>query len=82
MWVVIAVYTNSWFNDSELSFAIGVSSSVPSGISFFSGIITPYINSKSSLAYAFGLGFIICILSLFCSFLLTIIDKKAEKNDL
>jgi hypothetical protein len=81
MFVTQAVFTTAWFQDSEISLAMGISASFPMLVSFSSGIIYPRIYKHHNLETAFFLGSVVCIFSLIVSMVLVVLDKRADAHD-
>jgi MFS family permease len=81
MFVTQAVFTTAWFQDSEISLAMGISASFPMLVSFSSGIIYPRIYKHHDLETAFFLGSVVCIFSLIVSMVLVVLDKRADAHD-
>lgn len=59
-----SVYVARWFRGSELSFGLGLTTTVLSAAYSLNSLITPIITHDSSLGYAMTFGWSICILAL------------------
>lgn len=70
-----------WFKGKEMAFAIGLQISISSMGSVINGIVVPQVYDHAGLGTALGVGFIICIFSLFNAFGMSILDKRAELKD-
>ena len=82
MYVGQSSIVSSWFINYELPLAISMISCIPLCGSFLNGAIVPSVFLKTnSFGYAFGVGFILCLFSLFVVAIMTMIDKKTEEYD-
>ena len=65
---------SEWFVQFELSFAMGVSASIPNLIGFLSAFVVDFYDEGGFLL-AFGVGFGFCVFSLVSAVFLTILDQ-------
>ena len=65
-----------------MNFALGANLALARIGTVIAGIVVPAINeSTHNLGIAFGVGFLVCIMSLVNAFGVTIMDYRAEKQD-
>jgi len=82
MYVGQAAIVSQWFINFELPLAMAVVSCVPLLGSLLNGVLVPTTyNVNQSFFEAFGIGFILCLFSLFLVMLMGILDKKMELHD-
>ena len=73
---------STWFINFELPLAIAMISCVPLVGSFLGGAVVPTIYKiRNSFGDAFGIGFLLCLLSFVLVIMLSILDYKAEVHD-
>ena len=70
-----------WFKGKEMAFALGLNLSIARLGSVINGIIVPQVYDQAGLGTALGVGFLICIFSLFNAFGMSILDRRADKKN-
>lgn len=82
MYVGQSAMVSAWFINFELPLAIAMISCVPLLGSFLGGAVVPSVyNLRESFGDAFGIGFLLCLVSLALVIMLSILDFKAAKYD-
>ena len=84
MSVAQSAIVSKWFKGKELAMALGLNLSISRLGSVINGIVIPRIyndDHMDTLGFALLIGFFVCIFSLICAFLLTAMDKLADKKD-
>ena len=79
--VAQSAVVSSWFQGSELAFALGVNLSIARIGSSINGPAETYIASHYNVGFALMVGFFVCCFSLIMAFLLVWIDAWAAKKD-
>jgi len=82
MYVGQSAIVSNWFINYELPIAISMVSTIPLIGSFLNGIVVPQIyDATQDFGKAFGIGFILCIISFLMVLIVACIDKRAESYD-
>ena len=86
MFVLKATYTALWFHDQEISFAMGVNSSIPYFFSFISGYTYPAIAASDDgpsmgVGIANAVGCTMCMVSFLLGTVLVLIDSQMRRHD-
>ena len=68
----------NWFQDLELSLAMGVSASLPMFTSYISGLTVNHSYEIYGLGTALGIGAFICLVSFIIGGVLVILEKRAN----
>jgi hypothetical protein len=72
---------SDWFHDLELAFALGLTISIARLGTVLNYVIGPPIkNYVGSLAYAFWVGCLMCLISQVCGLISVMIDQRVEKK--
>lgn len=84
MSVAQSAIVSKWFKGKELAMALGLNITISRLGSVVNGIIVPQIyneSHKDRLGFALLVGFFVCIFSLVCAILLTLMDARADAVD-
>lgn len=73
--------TSAWFINYELPFAMSMIICLPLFGSFIQGAFIPSIYETSGFGAAFGIGFILCLISLLLVIILAFIDYFTQIKD-
>ena len=64
-----------------MAFALGLNLSIARLGSVINGIVVPQVYESAGLGTALGVGFVVCVFSLFNAFGMSILDKRADKKN-
>lgn len=80
--MILACFTNKWFADQEISFAMAALKTGPFIACTFTGFVIPgVVEKRDSLGDAMALSAAVCSVSILLTVLLVIVDKKARDHD-
>ena len=80
MSVAQSAIVSIWFKGKELAMALGLNISIARLGSVWNANTVPGYYDKNGAGFAFMIGFIICIFSLFNGFGIAVLDKIAERS--
>ena len=84
MSVAQSAIVSKWFKGKELAMALGLNITISRLGSVVNGWVIPTIynnNHMDKLGIALMVGFFVCVFSLVCAVLLTLLDRKADIVD-